>query len=168
MVVVSINRESILLTMRFFFPFTSNVFIAWIVPLKPQHQHLLLVDKLSNFDQNVELHSPSTAPHTGNNGWTPISPFSSSSFLTSALLALPPQPTTPTQTSTLDASYYSWNLSNGNVLLENPFYFRGLSLNNDGDIESDLPMPSSTSSSVSLWDPIFIGRYESDSFMSTL
>ena len=48
-----------------------------------------------------------------------------------------------------------WNLPNGRVQFERPLSFAGIKLQ-DGTLKSD---DSSTSSSISLWDPVFLGRY---------
>ena len=48
-----------------------------------------------------------------------------------------------------------WNLPNGRVQFDRPLSFAGIKFQ-DGTLKSD---DSSTSSSISLWDPVFLGRY---------
>ena len=58
--------------------------------------------------------------------------------------------------------YYEWNLPNGNVQFERPQPFGGIKAHQkDGAtiLESD------DSSSISLWDPKFLGRYVNDETM---
>lgn len=50
-----------------------------------------------------------------------------------------------------------WNLPNGRVQFDRPLSFAGIKFQ-DGKLKSD--SDSSTSSSISLWDPVFLGRYE--------
>jgi len=54
------------------------------------------------------------------------------------------------------ASHYSehaWNLPNGRVQFKGPLSFEGIQMMQDGELESDSP-----SSSLPLWDPVFLGR----------
>ena len=58
--------------------------------------------------------------------------------------------------------YYEWNLPNGNVQFERPQPFGGIKAHQKGGatiLESD------DSSSISLWDPKFLGRYVNDETM---
>lgn len=48
-----------------------------------------------------------------------------------------------------------WTLPNGRVQFDCPLFFDGLSIRN-GEVNSD----ASTSSSISIWDPKLLGRYD--------
>jgi len=61
------------------------------------------------------------------------------------------------------ASYRVWDLPNGIVQFHNPFIFDGLTLRSSSSsvqqiLESDQSSPVSETSSIALWDPIFLGR----------
>ena len=68
--------------------------------------------------------------------------------------------------STDTASYHVWDLPNGRVEFHNPFIFDGFALHRSSSsgqqmiLESDYTTSSvrSETSSITLWDPIFLGR----------
>ena len=60
-------------------------------------------------------------------------------------------------------SYRVWDLPNGSVEFHNPFIFDGLTLRSSSSsvqqiLESDQSSSVSETSSIALWDPIFLGR----------
>ena len=63
----------------------------------------------------------------------------------------------PSSVSASCASENMWTLPNGRVQFSCPLTFAGISIQHDGEITSDSSL--SSSSSISLWDPKFLGRY---------
>ena len=57
------------------------------------------------------------------------------------------------------SSRYEWNLPNGKVQFERPLKFWGLKLLQDDGTSSSSLLQTDDSSSVSLWNPKFLGRY---------
>ena len=53
--------------------------------------------------------------------------------------------------------YDVWDLPNGRVQFGHPFYLDGMTMPSGEIVRSD---PSSPSSPIALWDPTFLGRYE--------
>jgi hypothetical protein len=50
-----------------------------------------------------------------------------------------------------------WDLPNGRVQFGHPLYLDGMTMPSGEIVRSD---PSSPSSPIALWDPTFLGRYE--------
>jgi len=62
---------------------------------------------------------------------------------------------TPSSSSAAGNSQYTWNLPNGKVQFERPLSFAGIKIMPNGELESS--DSSSSSSIISLWNPIFLG-----------
>ena len=58
--------------------------------------------------------------------------------------------------------YYEWNLPNGNVQFKRPQPFGGIKAHKKDGVTI---LESDDSSSISLWDPKFLGRYVNDETM---
>ena len=65
---------------------------------------------------------------------------------------------TSSSEAALDASYRVWDLPNGRVEFENPFIFYGLTLRSSSGQILKSDHTSVLTSSISLWDPILLGR----------
>ena len=61
--------------------------------------------------------------------------------------------------------YDVWDLPNGRVQFGHPFYLDGMTMPSEEIVRSD---PSSPSSPIALWDPTFLGRYETTTELHVL
>ena len=113
-------------------------------------------------------HSSSSIVGAGSTGAAPTSLYRWSDTSTVAAITKEEIPSSSSEAASTDtASYRVWDLPNGRVEFHNPFIFYGLALR--GSISSGQQMmilesdPTTSSvrsetSSIALWDPIFLGR----------
>jgi hypothetical protein len=134
---------------------------------------LVFLDNSSNHHLVQQRVVVASSPHTsssivvaGSAGAAPTSLYRLSDISTVAAATNDEEITSSSEAASTDtASYRVWDLPNGRVEFHNPFIFDGLALRRSSSgqqmiLESDYTTSSvrSETSSIALWDPIFLGR----------
>jgi hypothetical protein len=133
---------------------------------------LVFLDNSSNHHLVQQRVVVASSPHTsssivvaGSIGAAPTSLYRWSDTSTVAAITKVEITSSSEAASTDTASYRVWDLPNGRVEFHNPFIFDGLALRRSSSgqqmiLESDYTTSSvrSETSSIALWDPIFLGR----------
>jgi len=142
--------------------FYLDMIVGLLVPV------LVFLDNSNNHhleQQHVAVASPPSIIIAGGIGATSTSlPRLNRLSLSNTVVASTQEEVTPSsEAASRDApSYRVWDLPNGSVEFHNPFIFDGLTLRSSSSVqqilESDQSSSVSETSSIALWDPIFLGR----------
>jgi hypothetical protein len=134
---------------------------------------LVFLDNSSNHHLDQQRVVVASSPHTsssivvaGSAGAAPTSLYRLSDISTVAAATNDEEITSSSEAASTDtASYRVWDLANGRVEFHNPFIFDGFALHRSSSsgqqmiLESDYTSSvGSETSSIALWDPIFLGR----------